>query len=384
MNIIIFNYQLSGHHIEFLHHEYMMAIASPENQYVFVLPQSFEEVKNKLVWPTASNISFDLFHDEEVEQWNVIPTKSLSKSWNLNKILKRYVVKHKADTVLNNNLVTLLPFAAFMLPQKLKLCGILYHIYLYNLDGMSWHSRKLNEIKYKLLSKAKVFHRVFVLNDEASASQFNQIYKTQKFVPLPDPFTPIPEGEDINIRELLSIADDKKVFIHFGAMARRKGTLKILDSLKLLSDDECSKYAFIFAGRIAQDIIEEFYDKLQAAKDKVQVIVKDEFCSYEFLGALCNECDAILCPYLDTSLSSGLIGYAAQFKKPVIAPDKGLIGKLVKKYEMGALISSVTPENLKESYSKVLLLPNNDLNAYCEANNVSTFISTLKKIWYER
>lgn len=365
--------------MEFIHHEYMMATQSPDKQYVFVLPESFNELKGKLEWPLASNVIFDLFPDKLLEQKSVFPIEALANSWRLCRILKRYVLKYDADYVINNHLMTLLPFVSFFLPKKTRVIGILYRIYLYNLENMPFYKRMLNKIKYSLMSKGTIFYRIFILNDECSASRFNRMFNTTKFLALPDPYTPIPKGEDINLRKDLSISPERKLFVHFGAMARRKGTLQILDSLSLLNNEEKSSYAFVFAGKIASAIKQEFYEKIGKIKDSVQVIVKDEFCSYEFLGALCRECDVILCPYLDTSLSSGLIGYAAQFRKPVIAPASGLIGKLVKDYKIGTTITRITPEELHNSYKTEFSVDISSLKAYCEKNNVDNFIGTIKR-----
>ena len=142
------------------------------------------------------------------------------------------------------------------------------------------------------------------------------------------------------------------MFIHFGALAERKGTIQIIDSLQFLSKEECERYVFVFAGRVFPDIKEAFYAGVAKYQSSVCIHVKDEFCSFEYLAALCDACDAILMPYLETAQSSGVIGYAAQFGKPVIAPDEGLVGKLVQNYQLG-ITCNCSAESLAGAYRQI-------------------------------
>ena len=92
----------------------------------------------------------------------------------------------------------------------------------------------------------------------------------------------------------------KNIFIHFGGLAERKGTLDILQSINNLSLDEQQKYAFVFAGRVGADIRNEFYKTIDNLGENVTVVIKDEFCSYDFIDALCKAVTAILMPYYVT------------------------------------------------------------------------------------
>jgi len=46
-NILIFETGFAGHHLEYLHHYYEYAINDKSNSYVFLIADSFKEVKEK-------------------------------------------------------------------------------------------------------------------------------------------------------------------------------------------------------------------------------------------------------------------------------------------------------------------------------------------------
>ena len=103
----------------------------------------------------------------------------------------------------------------------------------------------------------------------------------------------------------------------------------------VIEKEKQEKYAFVFAGVIASNIKSEFYRLVEQYRKDIQIIVIEGFLEYDTIGSLCMSCDVILTPYKRINTSSGAIGYAAQFKKPVIATGGGLLGKLVNKYHLG-------------------------------------------------
>ena len=114
-----------------------------------------------------------------------------------------------------------------------------------------------------------------------------------------------------------------------------------------LSKDELKGKSFIFAGKVYDDIRDEFYQKYRNLQDKVQILCFDEFCEYSFLGSLCLSSNFILLPYSNTSQSSGVIGYASQFQIPVVVAKQGLLGKLVKRYKLGVLLEDASSFSIK-------------------------------------
>lgn len=341
MRIMIFDTFVSGHHLEYLHHLY--TYEDNKNEYVLVVPEDFNRVKNKFEWINKKNITFDYIDTKLIDVAH--SSGHLLKSIRLSRILYRYIKKHNIDNVFLISLIDyypLLPIFFFM--RKIKVSGILYKIYLYE-----WKNYSIYQKIYELLRNAMIAvsaHVVFVLNDAPAAVYLNRLWKTQCFNYLIDPYIPFEEDKLFDIRKALNIPLGVNLFCHLGSMDKRKGTLDILEAIRLI-EERCYAY-FLFAGKIGAEIRDQFYSSYNTLKYKERVIVRDQFCTYEFLGSVSKSCDCMLLPYKRTSLSSGFVYYALQFKKNVIGGTNGLLGKLVKRYQLGKLMNNVSPSILAE------------------------------------
>ena len=365
--------RLTGHHLEYLHHLYIGASCRKSDDYIFAVPErEWKEVKDKKDWPKASNIKWIMLNDDKCHEVQI--GNQLTMSFKLSRFIKLIAIKEHVDKIILISLAPVVPFLPLFLPSKIKISGIIYKIYLR--AARSRLSRVIDWIRYTVMAKNKGIEKILVLNDRKSAEDLNKIYKSNKFTSLVDP---VPTNVNINLEDLrykFDIPQESIVFIHFGAMTERKGTLEILRSLQLFSHDELSQRCFIFAGKVAQDIRHEFYLLVDIVRSKGgQIIVKDEFCSYGFLYSLCHTGDCILIPYKLTDLSSGVLGYAAVFQTPVIGPSSGLIGELIKEYGFGDALDDINPIRLKEA---ILGFQPYALNTvYAERNTVDTFIDCI-------
>ena len=374
MNIIIFNRTIGGHHLEYIHHIYMAAISHRNDTFYFVLPKHYDSVKDNWDWPYSPNIHIELFGKEDDKYVSESIWQILHNSWTNSKLVRYYVKKYRADVVYCNSIIGLVPFAPLFLSRKVRLMGVIYRIYLYDSQEKSRVSLLSDKIKYVIMSKAKVFQTIFILNDHAGAGRLNEIYHTQKFVSLPDPYVPIPTEQLTDFRKEYGIPADKKLLVQFGTLCKNKSTVEILEAVKLLGKEEKKLFAFAFAGKVYDEIKERFYELVKELQVEVQIIVIDQYCTYETFASMCTACDAILTPYRRTAQSSGLIGYASQFHKPVIAPNRGLLGSLVESFGLGELIKDNTPKCLVEAFRKVargeVIIPD---SSYCEMNSVEEF-----------
>lgn len=371
MTIIVFTHMLEGHHLEYIHHVYQMAYGDKGNRYVFLLPISFVNIKEKFEWKKAEHITFDLFEEDLKQEKR---SKPIRESFYWSRFVAKVAKKYKADYVFANMVILFVPFAPIFMCKPTKIVGVIYRIYLHDIMDRSGMSVLQDKLKFWIMAHTRVFHRMLVLNDSTSADRLNVLYKTNKYVPISDPYVPIEIEKPEDVRSEYGISHDKTLFVHFGAMNGNKATIEILRSLLALPDEERRKYAFFFAGRVSDGIRDRFYALLAEVRDKVQVVVKDEFCSYEFFASLCLSCNAILTPYKRTAQSSGLIGYASQFGKPVIAVNRGLLGQLVREYELGILIDDNAPDSLVAGYRRIA---DGDFKQptkrYCEQNCIENF-----------
>jgi glycosyltransferase involved in cell wall biosynthesis len=371
--LLIFDTTLSGHHLEYLHHLYSMAV-NMCIPCVFCVPNYFEEKVKLLKWDITEHprIIFDYLSSDEINTRGNFVGKSKVKS----ALLRKKVHKYKPTDIFIVSLMDFLPLLPLFIHSPINVSGIIYQIYLYRWHKSTLLQKVMDITKFVVFSKCNVFKNVFILNDVSSTEKLNRLYHTEKFVYLSDPCLPITIEKPIN-RNDLNISNDCKVFLHFGSMGERKGTINILRAIQMLDTDHSSNSCFIFAGKLSDEIKIPFEKLHLELESKTKIIVFDEFCDYSFLGSLCTLSDYILIPYKRTGASSGVIAYGAQFGVPVIGPASGLLGKLIRKFKLGYALQDVSPEGIAdfimrkhEKYSVS--------NRYLEDHKVSAFTSVIE------
>lgn len=375
---IIFSHTETGHVLEYFHHIYAVCVEKQERRFVFVVPEGFKRLKGEQEWLDSQNVNFDYISESEFQSYQGASILRLSSL--LTGILKRRIKKYNANKVFSLFWFPIVPFGVFRFPHGVKISTILYDVYLRELGELSFQAKLRHRFNFWLLSRARKIEKAFVLNDEDTAAILNKKFHTNHFQTLPDPYNPIPEERMIDLRKEYGIGNSRTIFAHFGGLDRRKGTLRILEAIDYLSEEERKACCFIFAGRVYADIKDEFYKKTSVLSSKVQIIINDEFCSYSYLASLCKCCDAILMPYENANRSSGLLGYASQFRKPVVAPNFGLIGRLVEKYKIG-ITGDVRNANSLADLMRIIM--NNKyevpLKDYCVVNSVERFCGIFRK-----
>lgn len=372
MKTMIFDVDIAGHHLEYLHHFYLGALAHSDDDFVFFVSSSFNERKKQYTWPQTSNITF-LYSTEE-QTAKCLDSKAWKAGLYYTWLLRKVINQVKPDKVLVTTATVFMPFARFILPRDCKVSGIMYTIYSYEKDA--WPKWRLQAERWRIRSsvKSSVFDSIYLLNDEDSCKLWNEYYHTSKFKYLVDPVPTVDPGTCTDIRIKLGIPANDKIFLHFGGMAERKGTLNILKAIISTTGNNLSDKTFVFAGRIYSDIHEDFYHLLEKAREKANILVYDEFVAYEFIYNLCFTTDFILMPYKMSNLSSGLLGYASLFKKTVIGPEKGLIGQLIRKYDLGYCIDVYDIDSISHSFS---LTPMKLNSVYRDVNTLDRFLSQL-------
>ena len=367
---MIFEPAIGGHLLEYIHNIYIYATKS-EHHFIFVLSNDFNDVKDNLIWPSSGNIEIiTLSHEESNKCRN---TNFIKSSWYFNKCLRHYVKKYHVDNVMLLYLIRPMPFLPFFIPQNTHVSGIIYNIPLYH-NNIPFTKNLINKITYYLLAKSKNIKNIFLLNDQWSVDVYNNRYHTKKFVHLTDPIPNIDMSAVRDLRAELSIAKENKIYLQFGSLDERKNTLNILRALLLMNQEELKNKTFIFSGKLSKEIKEEFYRLVNSLKNKVQIIVKEGFVTYEFLNSLCYTSDCILTIYNNVEMSSGTIGYAAFFRKPVIGPSAGLLGKLIIENKLGYTIENTSPSLIKETLLKNL---STEGDKYCISHSTDEFCKTL-------
>lgn len=372
MKHLFFSTNIYGHFVEYIHHICVAADGDKDKDIYIVVPSTFIEKKELLLWPDSNNIHFEYFEESTVDTGHFF-----LDSYNAARILGKKVRAIRPDSVFLLAIMQVMPFVVFFVPWTIKVSGIIYSIYLYKWKSESWKKKIEDVVKYILFSKCPIFKSIYILNDSASAAILNKIWSTQKFCYLSDPCPELNNIKLIDIQSQLQIDNNKKVFLHFGSLTKRKGTLMIFDLISRLSDEVLEKTCFIFAGKVWDDIKQDFYQQYDLLKSKTQIVVFDQFCTYDFLGSLCKSSDYIILPYMNTSNSSGVISYGALFNVPIIVPEHGMVPKLIKKFKMGVVVKG---SFINQMVSLMPLFLNSNLkcsNSYYNNHKVQDFVDVI-------
>lgn len=372
-NTLIFEIGHTGHLLEYIHHIYLSALRKKDECFYFVVSPKLKLLMENLEWEECDRIHFVFLNDDDVERCS--KGRLLVQSWNSSCLLYKYIKKYSIDNVLLLYLMKYMPILLFILPGRVNVSGIVYRIFLYDDSAKkSWLRKKIEWIRYWMMANARQISKILILNDDYSVGVFNKMFRTNKFQRLADPCASI-KSVPHSIRKELGISEDSLMFILFGNLTERKGVLKILDAVSMIEENK-NRYSFYFAGKIEKRIKCEVHTRVEQLKaDGYNIDLKDEFCSYDFLNSLCYSCDSVLIPYSNTCQSSGLIGYAAQFKKTVIGPSDGLLGNLIKQYSLGYSIPTITAKNIYDAI--VNFRPMKLSDEYVKNNQVENFIETV-------
>lgn len=335
---------VAGHHLEYLHHLYMGAMERGDCTFRFLVPPAFNDKKDLLSWPKAGNITIEILEgiDEDIDNDSLLK-KSYAKAKNLQKYVKLYRPTH----IILIDLISYLPFLPFLVSSKVKVRGILYRIYLYEWKASGLLKKLQDAFKYILFSRCGLFERVFILNDSTAAAYLNRLYNTSHFVYLPDPVAAPKDYTPSNVRDRLLIPEGNTVYLHPGGMLPYKGTLEMLKAFNTMKPSMLSNITLILAGRVTLPIKEQFMTLYNQLKEKMQVLLMEGYLPDNDLADLFYSCDYVLIPYKVKSQSSGIVGHAAFYNKPVVVARGGIIGKAVRRWHLGNLLDVPSAECIR-------------------------------------
>ena len=376
-NILIFDDEIRGHHLEYIEYLYEIASSDLKNNYFFAIPEDIKKYSNEV--KAKDNIKIRLLKNSDLEYnrfksqgkkayYGSMLIRRLEKEFNINELFLVFIAKY-------------LPYLAFISRKDVKITGIIYNIYLYNWEKSSFTKKATIYITYKILTSFDKIKYLLILNDKSSTSILNKIWNTHKFKYLVDPIKPF------SITPSNRLKGDRINLLHFGAIERRKGTIEFLKALELLEPNVANRFSVIIAGKVSKEIAAEVYDLKEKLSSKIRIKIMDKFLDTNEMEYLCKEADIYVIPYYNMAQSSGVVSYAALYNKPVICPQNGLLGKLVKRNELVLTIKDNTPICIAECISSITNAPktNEDKSKeYIISHSVKEFQKTIFDSLMER
>lgn len=337
MKTLILVTRSDGHHLEYVEHLLKMTQLSADS-FIFCLHPKFREFSTIHDF-IKDNVVIDYMSDKEVS----LPANRIKHSLKSCLLLKKKIKKYKVNKVF---LIMLMPYGPFIfIPNlfKVDISGIIYTIYLYKWKEASLLKKIYDASRFWLMSKCGHIKSVFVLNDNGATIKLNNLYRTNKFKFLVDPFQPI-EGKSA-CYDIRNKYKNKIVISHIGGLKVRKGTYSILSAIEHLKQETRNKYVFIFGGKAENQVL--FDDIISRLKVNTNIEYYKGFITFENIAEIVSSSDLLLLPYHNTNQSSGIIGYGAQFGVPVAVPNKDLLAKLVRRNRLGYLLKGCHSDDIE-------------------------------------
>ncbi len=229
-----------------------------------------------------------------------------------------------------------------------------------DISSRKWNTplRSLREQTFiRRLTQSKLVSKVFCIDPFASAA-INEKFSTSKAVHLADPveIPGIQTSRIETISDKLKIEKGRKTFLLFGSINARKGVYKTLDALSQLSDDSCRQICLLIVGAPRASELEMLNYRIDevTAQKPIQVLTVFEYISEADVPVYFRLSDFVLAPYQSHIGMSGILLLAAASDKPVISSDFGLMGKLVRQFELGVSINSSSTDAIRDAISCLL------------------------------
>lgn len=233
------------------------------------------------------------------------------------------------------------------------------------------------ELTMKWALRNQSLDKVFILNDEQMPSWLNK--GKSRFFTLPDPYFSYDMMPDFDLRAKYGIPKDNLIFLQFGFIDGRKNIENNINAFVQLPEEFAFRSTLLVIGKF-----EEGYDRylktLIPEDSYCQIIFRNEFIPDEEMESTFAQSDVILRMNRGFFGSSGIMGIAAKYNKPLIGSEKGLLAELIRDYNLGKLINPLNINEISESISSFFTdeasLKING-RKYRDSHSLEAFASTL-------
>lgn len=253
----------------------------------------------------------------------------------------------------------------------------------------TWKDR-LHQQYEKLLLSLILRHRqlrnLFCL-DPFVLKHFDQFKTAVRTVYLPDPVQIYndPATATEKLRSQLGIDASRKVFLLFGNLDGRKGLHQLLEAVSLLSPDVCQQLCLLLVGSIDSGIESQVQALIANISQSlpVQIIIHNQFIAEREIQAYFQLADVILAPYQRHVGMSAILVRAAAAQKPVLSSDYGLMGEIVRRYQLGITVDSTVPAAIAQGLTQFLLESpdrfgdRTQMRAFAEQNSADKFAEVI-------
>jgi glycosyltransferase involved in cell wall biosynthesis len=195
------------------------------------------------------------------------------------------------------------------------------------------------------------------MNDPLAPDFFRKWLMTGKYLYLPEYTQNIDQISEP--RQYYKIPEGRIVFLLAGALNRHKGIFEFLDGV--LQVNKNSKFhqqaCVVLAGRVdprIKQVVTEKVDKIKHEYPDFPIYLLDQWFSDPEFDGLISAADVICLPYLNVPATSGLLIQAASHGKLVCANDFGIVGELVRRYDLGIAYNQQNAESISIALTEAM------------------------------
>jgi glycosyltransferase involved in cell wall biosynthesis len=278
--------------------------------------------------------------------------------------MRRHLLRHGAQRGFFLSLDLLaLPLALGLGAGQARISGILFRPSVHYGD-IGPYRPKLRErardvrknVFYRLMLRNPAVDRILSLDPFFAAHARTRYRHGTKVAALPDPAHPLVEATAAG-SETDFVPQGRTGFLLFGHLAERKGPLAILDALALLEPGITEQLAILFAGKVDRRLRDRLKGRsraLLARRPGLWLRIDDRRIEEAELASLVRRSDVVLAPYQRFVGSSGVLMWAAQYGRPVLTQDYGLIGRLTREHRLGACTDTSDPARLAAQMAQMV------------------------------
>jgi len=353
-SVLVLETDGQGHQPEWLHHLIRHAAQNAEDAVVsFVVPpELFDDLSARVRDMPGDRV--------RVAALSTVETR-MCRSQNLLLsgfarwfVTRRYARRTQAGRVC----VLALDHLSLALALGLGFCGrplsgILFrpsvHYRLLGAYRPSWRE-KLRDLRksalYRLMLRNPALTAVHSLDPYFPEFARRRFRYGEKVQTLHDPAHPLVRSLEGEHRVAARIPRDRTLFLLFGYLTERKGTLKLLDALLELAPGYERNIAVMLAGSIDPHIRETVFERLsrvRRARPDLWIGHEDRRLAAGELEALIGRANVLVAPYQRFVGSSGVLMWAARAGKPVLTQDFGMMGAIVRELGLGTAVDTTDP-----------------------------------------
>lgn len=224
-----------------------------------------------------------------------------------------------------------------------------------------WFRDRRKAVLYASMLRRRALTCVLTLDPYFASYARTRFARGGKVLTVPDPVPLAVSG--LTARSPVApvpIPPGRLCFVLFGALARRKGVLEILEAAEHLPPEMDPRIALLLAGKLAADVrapVADAVARLRCRRPHLWLDVWDRFLADSELTALLKRADVVLAPYRRFVGSSGVLSWASAAGKPVLTQDYGLLGALVKENALGLAVDTRKPVEIARALTAFIQDP---------------------------